>query len=82
VLIYNVVEGAPGDRAGLRSGDIVVQVDGAKTLDPNDVERELVKLKPDGVLTLKIQRGRKLVDVKVKLAELPPKIENLPQGII
>lgn len=81
VLVYNLVREGPGDRSGLRQGDVILSVDGAETLEPNDVERVLGGKKPRDTVSLKIRRGRKTFDIKLKLEELP-RLENLPQGII
>jgi serine protease Do len=80
-LVVNLVEGAPADRIGLRQGDIIVAVDGTEVEEPNDVERLLNKHRPKEKAKLKIRRGKKTLELDVKLEELPS-LENLPQGII
>lgn len=81
VMVYNLVDGAPGARAGLRRGDIIIQIDGSSTLEPNDLERILAKHKPNDKIKLKIYRGKKIREILVKLDELP-RLTNLPRGII
>lgn len=81
VLLYSLVEGGPADQAGIQQGDIVTAVDGAPIKEPNEVERALVKRKPTETAVLKIRRGRKTLELKIKLEELP-KLENLPPGIL
>jgi serine protease Do len=81
VLVYNLVEQAPADRSGLRQGDIIISVEGTETPDPNDVERMLGAKRPQDTVEIKIRRGKKSLDFKLKLEELP-RLENLPQGII
>lgn len=81
VLIDNIVEDGPADRAGLQQGDILVSIDGKETLEPNDVEKILSKQKPTGKVTLKILRGPRLKEIQVQLQELP-KLDNIPRGII
>lgn len=81
VLIYNIVESAPADRAGLAQGDILISIEGVTTLEPNDVERALAKFKPKERVTLKVVRGRKTREFSVSLDELP-RLEHLPRGII
>jgi serine protease Do len=81
VLIYNIVESAPADRAGLQQGDILISIEGTSTFEPNDVERALAKFKPKDNVTLKVIRGRKSRDFNIRLDELP-RLEHLPRGII
>lgn len=81
VLVYNLVERGPADRAGLEIGDVIVSVDGAKTLEPNEVERALSKHRPGEKAKVAVKRGRKTIEINVDLSELP-KLESVPQGII
>ena len=81
VLVYNLVEGGPADRAGLEQGDIINSMDGQTVTETYEVERALAKLRAKDTAVLKIQRGRKTIEIKVKLEELP-RLDNLPKGII
>jgi serine protease Do len=81
ILVFNVVENGPADRAGLRQGDIIVEIDGTPVLEPNDLERALAKHLPTDHASVKIHRKRNLIESQIKLEELP-KLERLPQGII
>lgn len=83
VLIFNLVAGGPADESGLKQGDIIVEADGNATQEMTDLERALFKHKPKENLELKVRRGARTLNLKVRLADLPPKIEaRLPQGII
>jgi serine protease Do len=81
ILVYNLVEGGPSIDAGLHQGDVITAMDGIPTKEPYDVERALAKRHPNETATLKIQRGKRLLEVKVKLQELPS-LEQVPRGII
>jgi serine protease Do len=82
VLVDNLVNRAPADRAGLKQGDIITSIEGTAVREPNDIERILAKIKPNETISLEAQRGDKTVKLRVRLQELPDKIDNLPQGII
>ncbi len=82
VLIYNIVEGGPAESVGIRQGDILFEVDDTPVEDLYEVERVLAKHKPTDRIVLKIQRARKPITLTLKLEELPPKLDKLPQGII
>jgi len=81
VLVYNLVDGGPADRAGLRQGDVIVGLGGQTTMEPNDVERALSRRKPKDTIPLQVRRGKKQLNLEVKLQELPP-LDNLPKGIL
>lgn len=82
VLIYNLVQDAPADNSGIKQGDIVIAIDDEATLEPNDLERALSKKKPKETVTIKALRGRKTLTLKVKLEELPARVEGLEKGLI
>ncbi|MBC7693768.1 MAG: trypsin-like peptidase domain-containing protein [Methylotenera sp.] len=81
VIVINLVQSAPADDAGIRQGDIIVSVDGDTVAEPNDLERSLNRKKANESTKLKIHRGRKVLELNVKLTELP-NLDQLPQGII
>lgn len=81
VLIINLVEGGPADDSGLKQGDVIAEMDGTSVTEPNDVERRLAKHRPAETTRLHVLRGRRALDVAVKLEELP-KLDKLPRGII
>ncbi|MGE0615647.1 MAG: S1C family serine protease [Bacteriovoracia bacterium] len=82
VLIYNLVRGAPAQRAGIKQGDILIDVGGVATTEPLEVERALLKLKPKESVSVKLQRGSKQITLKISLEELPPDLDHLKEGII
>lgn len=81
VLIVNLVNRGPADRTGVKQGDILVSLDGTNVADLFEVERALAKKHPHDTAAIKIKRGRKTLDLVLKLEELPP-LQNLPQGIL
>jgi len=81
VVVYNLVQGGPADKAGLRLGDIITSIAGATADEPSDVERALFKLRPTESVPIKIRRGPRDRQIEVPLAELP-RLDRLPPGII
>ena len=81
VIISNLVQDAPAFEAGIKVGDIISKVDTVSIEEPNDLERLLNKHKPTENVTIQIRRGKKSLDLKFKLEELP-KLDRLPAGII
>ena len=81
VIVSNLVEDGPADGAGVKTGDVIINIDGASVKEPYDIDRILSKHRPKDEIALKIQRGRRQVDIHVKMSELP-RLDTLPQGII
>lgn len=81
IVLANLVQHGPSEAAGLRIGDILVSVNSNEVRENFEVERELYKKKPGDIVSVKILRKNRTLDLNVKLEELP-KLNRLPQGII
>jgi S1-C subfamily serine protease len=57
VVVAGVLPGGPGDGAGLRSGDVVVAVDGRELADRASFYRWLWERAPGAPVSLRIARG-------------------------
>jgi putative serine protease PepD len=69
--LVNVVEGSPAARAGLRIGDVVVEVDGEAIATGDDLRQAIDAKKPGDELELKVRRGSDERDVTVELGTRP-----------
>jgi serine protease Do len=71
VIISDVKEGSPGDKAGFKPGDIILEVNGERVED----ELVLVSLvdvtRTNTPLNVKVWRDRKLVDLVLKVERRP-----------
>jgi putative serine protease PepD len=66
-----VVNGSPAAQAGLRTGDVVIEVDG-QSIETGDALREAIDAKkPGDELELKVRRGSDERDVTVELGTRP-----------
>ena len=65
-----VVPGAPGEKAGIQPGDVVLAVNGKSVDGAVDLRRTLGAMKPGSAVTLQINRRGKLIDIKATLAEV------------
>ena len=81
VLAEEVVPGGPSDKAGLRSGDEILKMDGKETKTREDLIAELQKHKPGDVVTLTIKRGSEEKEIKLTLGERPKSAAAGPGGI-
>ncbi len=57
VTIREVREESPAEKAGLKEGDRILEMDGRKITTPRDVRRTLRNLEPGDTLQIKVRRG-------------------------
>jgi putative serine protease PepD len=71
VVIVDVENGGPADRAGLRRGEIILSLDGQRTADVNALTTELATLEPGQTVSITVAGadGRRH-ERKVTLGEL------------
>ncbi len=73
VLVSEITKGSPADRAGLRTGDVILQVNEAGVKDPRDLARRIAKIKPDTKARLLILRSGEKMDLSVRIGRLEGK---------
>ena len=64
-----VVPGSPADKAGLRSGDIILEVDGQKVTVENSLSQIMRGHSPGDTVPLRFRRADEVRDVSVTLGE-------------
>jgi len=67
VIVSEVEEGGPADKAGLKVGDIILEVNSQKINDGDDLTQILIDSSPGDVLAMKVYRERKMIDLSLKL---------------
>jgi putative serine protease PepD len=65
VEVQEVTPGGPAQRAGLRSGDVVLSVDGRTVSEPDDITDALDGSEPGDSVTVEVERdgGREQFDI-------------------
>ena len=72
-LVQELTPGSPGERAGLRTYDVIVAVDG-HPIDSNDALIQLIAgREPGSVAILQVLRDGRSMNFTLKLAERPPR---------
>ncbi|HLC99543.1 MAG TPA: trypsin-like peptidase domain-containing protein [Patescibacteria group bacterium] len=64
-----VVAGSPAEKAGLKEGDIILELNGVKLDGDHSLVGQLSKHNVGDEITLKVSSGGQLKDVKIKLEE-------------
>jgi serine protease Do len=79
-LVQDVTPGSPGARAGIRTYDLIVAVDGA-AVDGNDQLIQLIAARQPGTTaTLQIVRDGRPMNLPIKLAERPQRDRRAAAG--
>ena len=63
-----VVAGKPAHQAGIRSGDVIQEIDGKPVTNMNDYMQRLSELQPDTTIPVKVLRGEEIITFDVHLA--------------
>jgi len=66
-----VFPGSPAADAGLRSGDVIVSIDGQRIDRDHDLSTQILPHLPGDMISLKVERGTTAIDLKVRLGTLP-----------
>ncbi|SOD28030.1 serine protease Do [Variovorax sp. YR752] len=71
-LVVRVDPDSPAEQAGLRSGDVVLAVDGAAAMPYADIQDRVAGARKGSLLALKVWRHRTPLTMQVGVAEIPP----------
>jgi hypothetical protein len=75
--ITSVLDGSPADKAGLKAGDVILEIDGAKTRTNQELTTELAKKSAGDAMKVKYSRDGKEAQTTVTLGKRP---EQQPFG--
>jgi Do/DeqQ family serine protease len=70
-LIATVLRGGPADKAGVKPGDVLVEVEGRPVPDPSTMLNVIAALAPGNVARMKLQRAGRDVDAAVTVGRRP-----------
>jgi serine protease DegQ len=80
VLIAGVVRGGPADRAGVKPGDVLVEVDGKAVPDSSAMLNVVAGAEPGKAATLKVLRNGNELSIKLTVGKRPkPHPRNRPE---
>ena len=73
-LVGTVNPGAPAAAAGIRSGDLIVGLDGKAIRSPSELSLTVLQKKPGDTVAVELKRGGSTKTVKVKLGRRPNQV--------
>ncbi|MBK8190813.1 MAG: trypsin-like peptidase domain-containing protein [Vampirovibrionales bacterium] len=76
VVVAQVIQGSPAEKAGFRSGDVIQRVDGQKILEPKTIQQLIQKKPIHSGLNFQILRDGRLLALNAQTDLLP----NAPVG--
>ena len=80
VLITDVQDDTPASKAGVKSQDVLVKLDGIDLQDTQDLRNRIAQTIPGTTVVLDIVREGKPVELKVKIGEQPADFGIAAQG--
>jgi serine protease Do len=71
VLVADVIKGGPAEAAGLRPGDVIVELNGAKIREVPELQRRVANVTPGQSVAVGVVRDRASQKLRVRVAEMP-----------
>jgi serine protease Do len=75
-LVGDVTANSPASKAGLKTGDIILSVNGEAVSDANQLRLKIGNLDPNARITLKVLRDGQTMEIPVQLGEFPSNQER------
>lgn len=79
-IVGDVTPGAPGSKAGLKTGDVITAIDGKKVEGSDDLTMDVISHAPGSTVTLDVIRNNEPMKVTVTLGQRPGGIDWEKQG--
>ena len=80
-MVTDVQAGSPGQKAGIKSGDVILEINGTKIVASNELRMNVSMMEPGQTAKLKIFRDGKTMDVTATVGELSgKKVEKAANG--
>ena len=70
-IISEVTEASPGEKAGLKSGDTILKLNGEDVADARDLARKVAKVQPGKSVPVDILRAGKAMTLSVTIGAMP-----------
>jgi serine protease DegQ len=80
-LIAGIIKDSPAELAGLKSGDILLEINGHQVFDSGSMLNLISELKPNKLATLQIARNQKVMNIAVMIG-LRPSAESIENKVL
>jgi serine protease Do len=74
-LVSDVTKDSPASKAGIRTGDTVVSVNGTDVMEPKDLARRVAQIKPGEPVQITVVRDGKPTTLSVEIGTMPADVE-------
>ncbi|MGB9712860.1 MAG: DegQ family serine endoprotease [Dissulfurimicrobium sp.] len=71
VLVADVTNGSPAEKAGIKREDVIIELNGVKINDSGELRNKIALTAPGTVVKLEIERNGKRLSIPVTIAEQP-----------
>ena len=68
VLVNDVFENQPAQKAGIKGGDVIISINGSRTKTPNELRNTIASIKPGTEVSVKVIRSGNEKDLNVTIA--------------
>ena len=79
-LVADVFEGDPADKAGLKTGDVIVGVDGEKIEDTHDLLQKIARMRVGQKTSVQVLRNGKEMTFSITVSERPDQERLIARG--
>jgi len=79
VLVGDVSDGGPAEKAGIQRGDVIVEYNGENVDDVTNLRNMVANTPPDGKVTIKLIRDGKTKSFDVRISEMASDIGSLAE---
>lgn len=69
-LILMVEKNSPAEKGGLQVSDLILEVDGNKVKNSNDLKNTIAAIPPNSTITITYERDKKVRSAQIKLAQM------------
>jgi len=69
-VILMIEKNSPAEKGGLHVSDLILEVDGVKIRNSNDLKNTVASIAPDKTISITYERDKKVKTTKIKLAKM------------